>query len=206
MSVTPDEAPSGNGKLPLQYSPPSSHAMVETRSRDRFRKLSNTSLHDQPLLNGNGNGNGNGHVRPGPPLLMAPPRRGSQELRYRFALALVQLRNSAGLSQDLLGYIGRLTIFLVKITTLIQPCWPYVASLEVSIPLVVVAALDLGLPASSSSRQTRQLGAPSFIRHFRTAGVGMRLLLLASHLAVVWMAKRWSALCVIGRQDEWTDW
>lgn len=130
-------------------------------------------------------------------------------MRYKIEIALHHISNILGLRWDLLSYTTRLGIFLLKLGTLGRPCWPYVARLEVSIPLIVVAALDLGLPTittdfAARQRQANQGGLVE--RHPPSTGMGTSLILLALHFAVLWVARRWDALCVSVPQDDWADW
>ncbi|KND93811.1 putative serine/threonine-protein kinase iksA [Tolypocladium ophioglossoides CBS 100239] len=144
-----------------------------------------------------------------PPLLMAPPLNRRGVVRFQIEVALHRISTTLGLRWDLLSYLTRLGVFLLKLGTLGRPCWPYVARLEVSIPLVVVAALDLGLPTITTSfaAHRRQANHGALVeRHFPSTGVGTSLILLTLHFAVLWVARRWDALCVSIPQDDWADW
>ncbi|RDA91870.1 hypothetical protein CP533_0365 [Ophiocordyceps camponoti-saundersi (nom. inval.)] len=140
-----------------------------------------------------------------PPLLMAPPRTRGAELRYQLQMAAHRLVTVFGVGEGMIGYIARLGFFLLKLGSLARPCWPLAASPQVSIPLVVVAALDLGL--SSGSPFTRRR------RRRVVAGLSLQLslfptslVLLAFHFIVLWLARRWSTLCVSAPSEDWNQW
>lgn len=147
----------------------------------------------------------------GPPLLMPPPRSTGSEMWYQLELAL--RRASLGMvpGRDFTYSVVRLGIFLLKLSTLARPCWPYAAKLEVSIPLVVAAALDLGFPRwlsmSETIRQRHQpIGVLLLGKHILIRNLGTSLALLALHFLVLWFARRWGALCVAASQDDWALW
>lgn len=142
-----------------------------------------------------------------PPLLMAPPRSRAGELKHRLGLLLLQLSATLGINPHILGYVARFSVFFFKMTTLVRPCWPYVASLEVSVPLVVMAALDFGLPTSLSPPNIRRPSQEIVIlRASFASGIGTSLVLLVFHFAVLWMARHWNVLCVAVPQGDWIDW
>ena len=144
-----------------------------------------------------------------PPLLMAPPLTRGGAVRYQLEIALDRVSTVLGLRWELLSYITRLGVFLLKLGTLGRPCWPYVARLEVSIPLVLVAAMDLGLPTPTTNlamqrSHSNQGGlAP---RDVPSTGLGTSLILLALHFAILWTARRWDTLCVSIPRDDWAEW
>lgn len=138
-----------------------------------------------------------------PPLLLAPPRSRTSELQHRLSLSLFRLFSFLGLEQTMVNYVVRLSLFLFKIATLARPCFPYVPSPQVSIPLVLVAAIDFGLPGPvSSSSMVRRAS----VRRSAIGGPGTSTVLLVLHLAVLWTASRWGALCVPAPRDVWADW
>ena len=144
-----------------------------------------------------------------PPLLMAPPLTRGGAASYQIEVALDRMVTALGLSWDLLSYITRLGVFLLKLGTLGRPCWPYVARLEVSIPLVIVAALDLGLPTITTSfamRQSQSDQSALVARYLPSAGIGTSLILLGLHFAVLWVARKWDTLCVSIPRDDWAEW
>ncbi|GJN74678.1 calcium-dependent protein kinase [Purpureocillium lilacinum] len=143
-----------------------------------------------------------------PPLLLAPPRTRAEEVRYQTVVMFERMLGIVGIRPEFVSYIGRLGLFLLKMVTLGRPCWPYVASLEVSIPLVVVAALDLGLPTITSAGGARRDSQTGDLvsTHIPSAGLGTSMILLAFHFAVLWLAQKWNALCVAVPGDDWADW
>lgn len=138
-----------------------------------------------------------------PPLLMAPPRRGLDAARHNFALAAHRSFGVLGLHVDLLSYSVRLFLFFVKLVTLLRPCWPYMASFPVCIPLIMVAALDLGRQRSNSQAQ-RWGGMEN--RAFLLSTHISTITLLLLHFTVLWIATRWEALCVAPTWTHWGDW
>ncbi len=134
------------------------------------------------------------------PLLLPPPRTHLEQLQHQTMLAVFRTCSLIGLQRHTVVYAARIGIFALKITTLTRPCWPYMPSLQVSIPLISVAILDLA--SQPNPRQSsRQLLFSSVSRGPWTA-----LLLLTFHFAVLWLASRWNTLCARALRDEWTDW
>jgi hypothetical protein len=84
------------------------------------------------------------HSRPltSPPLLMAPPTTFFGDIRYRASLLL----HRASQDIDSLGTIARLALFLVKMATLQQVCWPYSVARLVGACLFTAAAAELVVP------------------------------------------------------------
>lgn len=133
-----------------------------------------------------------------PPLLMAPPRTKLQEARHRAGLMIFYLLSQVGLERDLVNHTVRLSFFLTKLLTLAQPCWPYVTKMEVAIPLVIVAALDLKVPESANYAlaHRNQHGEIEFGAS-RVRGLAWSTTLFVLHVGALWLAKRWDNLCVI---------
>jgi serine/threonine protein kinase len=76
------------------------------------------------------------------PLLMAPPTTALAELRHR---ATVLLHNATR-NKEQLAFVAKLVLFLLKMGSLVQICWPYSVGRGVAGSLVVVAGVDLGVP------------------------------------------------------------
>lgn len=134
------------------------------------------------------------------PLLLPPPRSQLEQLQHQILLTVFRACSAIGLQKQTVVYASRIGIFGLKITTLTRPCWPYMPSLQVSIPLISVAVLDLA--SQPSSRQySRQLLFNSISRGPWTA-----LLLLMFHFVVLWLAGNWNTLCMRPPRDEWTGW
>ncbi|PTB65806.1 kinase-like protein [Trichoderma citrinoviride] len=198
--------------------PEPSNAIVKSRSHDPHAL--------EPVDQRNSTLQANGHAHPveGGPLLLAPPPQQFSAIPHGAGLFLMRFCAVTGVTPDTVKYLGRLGLFLVKLATLVRPCWPYMTTLEVGGPLVLLAVLDLGLPtsernsaASSSVATIRTTGNVALGRRrpshgelatslFRQTGVGTRLLFLVLHLAVVWEAARREALCVAVPRDEWDGW
>jgi hypothetical protein len=132
-------------------------------------------------------------------LLMAPPRSGGGELIHRMSILGHRVSSGLGITTDTLNYTFRLALFLLKVFTLTQPCWPYVVSFEVATPLVLIAAIELGWPISTSSDNWGRGDA-----RYRVSII-TNILLLGVHLATLWIARRWNILCT-SSHEEWAEW
>ncbi|EGU87607.1 IKS protein kinase [Fusarium oxysporum f. sp. raphani 54005] len=141
-----------------------------------------------------------------PPLLMPPPTTTADALRRRATVFLIRSMHLAGDNSPLLSYTLRLGLFGIKMTTLTRPCWPLMVQPNVGIPLVCVAALDLGLPQVTSYSPTLRQGyGDYFTSGPRAWGLGMSLLLLFLHFTVLWVASGWATLCATNEHDVWAD-
>lgn len=126
---------------------------------------------------------------------MAPPDSQATTFSHKLEIIVFRAWNLMQPLAPTLGYFVRLAIFVAKMISLARPCWPYMVSLRVGVPLVAVAALDLGLP---------QLGtAYSYSRSRRTWGIATSLALLALHFSVLWMTPGWANLCAMAPHDPW---
>lgn len=141
-----------------------------------------------------------------PHLLMAPPRTRLQELRYRTEVYAYRIMGIAGLGDSMVNYSVRMALFVAKLVALTRPCWPYMVRAEVGIPLVAMAAMDLRVPDAAGSLLARrgshgqiEFGAPWY------RGLSWSVVLLAAHLLILWVARRWDTLCVESRQN-WQEW
>lgn len=141
-----------------------------------------------------------------PPLLMAPPRSGLQEVRHRAGVMTLYLLSQVGLEGDLVNHTMRLSFFLTKLFTLTQPCWPYVTKTEVALPLVIVAALDLKVPKSTNyALAHRNSDGQVEFGASRVRGLAWSTALFVLHVGVLWLAQRWDNLCV-KPQSHWEGW
>lgn len=128
-----------------------------------------------------------------PRLLMAPPRTGAGELAYRMSILGHRISTRFGPAGNRLESVFRLTLFFLKVFTLTRPCWPYVITLEVGMPLILMAAIELGWPTSTSNYDwdgTRH--RVSFSTH---------IALLAVHFTALWIARRWNIICTPPLQE-----
>ncbi|PHH80623.1 hypothetical protein CDD80_626 [Ophiocordyceps camponoti-rufipedis] len=157
-----------------------------------------------------------GHSRPlsasvSTPLLMAPPRSNMGEARYQMQMAAHRIVHTLRTERLLTSFATRLAFFLLKLGTLARPCWPLMASPQVSIPLVVVAALDLVMstadsPVAEQRRMRVSHGSLPPLDFFSTEAV-TSLILLAVHFVGLWLARRWGSLCVAALpDDDWAQW
>jgi hypothetical protein len=141
-----------------------------------------------------------------PPLLMPPPTTAADALRRRVTVFIIHFMNLAGPHSPLISYIIRLGLFGIKVTTLLRPCWPLMAQLNVAIPLIGVAALDLGLPrVTSYSPVLIQGHGDYFSSGPRAWGLGMSIVLLVLHFTVLWVASGWGTLCMERQHDIWAE-
>ncbi|KAF4977119.1 hypothetical protein FZEAL_6307 [Fusarium zealandicum] len=142
-----------------------------------------------------------------PPLLLPPPRGASGAVRDKLVVFLFHLITIAGPSLPLLSYAARLGLFVVKITTLTSPCWPFMVQPNIAIPLLAVAALDLGLPQLTGyPPATRPVYGDYRSGGPRAWGLGMSLVLLGLHFTVLWVASGWETLCAAREQEGWPEW
>lgn len=98
-------------------------------------------------------------------LLMPPPRR-------------FNWNTLSTLESDWINHLLRLSFFFAKITSLIQPCSPYIPNLQIAFPLIFFAAVDL-----ISNRSG-----------------GTSILLVMIHAFILWFVRR-DFLC----PDQWPN-
>ncbi|KAL7796801.1 serine/threonine protein kinase [Trichoderma ceciliae] len=200
-----DEDTMQDGSVFDQALPESSNAIVKSGSQNGHQSNHHHAL--QPTDPRNTPLRTNGHAHHDGPLLLAPPPQEISTIPHGTGFLLLRFCATTGVTPDTVRYSGRLSLFLIKLATLVRPCWPYMASLEVGAPLVLLAVLDLGLPTSTDTARARRPGHGELVTSlFRQTGLGTRLLFLALHVAVIWMARRWEALCVAVPHDEWAGW
>ena len=141
-----------------------------------------------------------------PPLLMPPPTRRGRLDRYLHVILYYTMAFMTH-NYEFLSYLTRFGLMAGKLATLARPCWPYMPTLQVSGPLLCVAALDFGLPVASPTTRPIDMTEPKFHRWLRgVRGPGTSLLLLVLHLMVIWMAGRFEALCMGMSADGWPHW
>lgn len=128
-----------------------------------------------------------------PPLLMAPPELPNNSLSHKLGIVAFRTWTLLRPLAPTLGYFVRLALFVAKMVSVARPCWPYMVSLHLGVPLVAVAALDLGLP---------QLGN-TYSYGRRNWGITASLALLAMHFSVLWVASGRARLCAMVPHDEW---
>ena len=147
-----------------------------------------------------------------PRLLLPPPSGGAlSQLRRRGAAGLARLLTLVGLDGEGVNHGFRVALLLLKMGLLAQPCWPYMTRLEVGLPLLLVATMDVRPPppppphaGSAAVIWDRQHGHD--LSSFRIRGFWTSMLLLVAHGVVVWMAAEWNSLCVADPRDEWAGW
>ena len=138
-----------------------------------------------------------------PPLLLEPPRSTIDDAGHGLQIALHRISVLIGINEDFISHTLRLSLFFAKLATLARPCWPYMSTWEVSIPLILIAVLDLGHPSF------RRM-PPGWVNFDSGSALPVNPLvslgLLLLHLAVLWVANRWEALCVVAHPDPWGGW
>lgn len=116
------------------------------------------------------------------PLLMPPPSGRVGRFNQHLALASHSATSWMQSNGRLLTYIAKFIIFLFKAYTLTKPCLPWASNPLVSVPLLVLAAMDLVLVGRMEGRMTT--------------------LLLLTHVVALSVASRYGSLCTSGR-DMW---
>lgn len=173
-----------------------SHSMVLSRSQDGYRNSTIAS-------DGQSESQVTQNRSFSPPLLMPPPSPPPNVLVSQLTVVFHRAMTLLDPHLALLGYVGRLICFVVKMYSLARPCMPFIINLQVGAPLVAVAALDLGLP-----QRTNFVSAtgPARSLHRRAWGLGTSLLLLMLHFTALWVASKQNALCVNNRHEPLSDW
>ena len=115
-------------------------------------------------------------------LLMPPPTTRWGEVRHRTIVFMYRHAES-------LAFVLRTALFLAKMASLSRPCWPYTVRVGVGSFLLLLAALDLGMP--------------------QTMGYWdwwASLVLLVVHFAVLGLAARSEVLCTMTGDEPWLAW
>ena len=134
---------------------------------------------------------------------MAPPSSASSLLTGRLGLLFYRVVTLAGPTHPLLSYLIRLGLFIIKMMSLTRPCWPFMISSNIAIPLVGLAALDLGLPRLTAPWP----GYGDYLsRNPRAWGFSTSLVLVALHFTSLWVALGWDTLCVAKPHETWQEW
>lgn len=173
-----------------------SQSMVLSRSQDGSRHR--VSIHDDRDMKE--------REAYGPPLLMAPPEGMSNALSRRLGILPFHIWAFLRPYLSILGYLVRLNLFIVKIISLGRPCWPYMTSLQISIPLLAAAALDVGLPQRTGSSVTIHSSRTStFSTYPRVWAIVKSLALLVLHFVVLWISSSRHALCAATPPERWPE-
>lgn len=168
-------------------------AMTLSRSRDGFSPGLRAEMPDDASTDG--------HEEPmSSPLLLPEPPNTSVLGRLNRSVRTVAIRTSqvTGITSSTVEYFLRLSLFLVKLSTLAQPCWPYMPTLHVAVPLLILATLDLRM---SPGQEVHHHRGRSTARAF---GSSAGLLLL--HASLLWYARSQQALCLAVLHEAWPDW
>ncbi|KAK6064648.1 Carotenoid 9,10(9',10')-cleavage dioxygenase 1 [Seiridium cupressi] len=174
-------------KLPPPASPRHQHAMTLSRSQDgSLQREHRASREDaqEPVAS--------------PPLLMPPPTTFWGDIRHQGVLGWHGMCQFYLDNAEDVVFLMRLAMFLLKMASLARMCWPLAARLEISTPLVGVAAMDLGMPHRDvlvarpvdGSRMPRRSGASRWQWGWRISGA-----LFILHFLILWLANRWSRPC-----------
>ncbi|CEJ88566.1 hypothetical protein VHEMI04755 [[Torrubiella] hemipterigena] len=121
-------------------------------------------------------------------LLLPAPRTRLGKVEDFVSDLVVRVSDVMGIPTRTFRFGFKLALFLVKLNALSKPCWPFMPSLEVGAPLIIVAALDLAWPANNRPSQGRFM--------VNDSGVGLSIVLLGLHFAALWLAHGWDSLCV----------
>ncbi|KAH6647307.1 kinase-like domain-containing protein [Truncatella angustata] len=169
-------------------SPGRSQAMMLSNSQDDFFQSPPAEPDDknshQPLAS--------------PPLLMPPPSTFGGDIWHKGVVALHSTRRFYLSNLQGVVFLLRLGIFLLKMASVARMCWPLTARLEISAPLVAVAAMDLGMPhdGAAISAHANGLHVPRYSASLRWAwGWRISSMLLMLHFAVVWAVTSWHSPC-----------
>ncbi|CCF45643.1 hypothetical protein CH063_03660 [Colletotrichum higginsianum] len=172
---------------------PQAQAMVSSRSQDSFIRLSPEreesvdSSKDEPLNS--------------PPLLMPPPATPFEALRHKLMIGRMRASQLVRYNANPLLAVLRLGFFLSKMLSLTRPCWPFMVSPNIAAPLVMLAALDLGL-ASAGTRPLTPYGRETSRRMPNGLpwawGLRGSVVLVVLHLIVLWFGRHWNSLCTRG--------
>ncbi|TAQ89984.1 hypothetical protein B7494_g1742 [Chlorociboria aeruginascens] len=84
-------------------------------------------------------------AHPSPPLLMPPPSTALSSIKNRISLYHHYTLSWYHLNESLLNILTKLLIFLFKILSLTQLCFPSAPKQEIFYPLIGIAALELGI-------------------------------------------------------------
>lgn len=144
-----------------------------------------------------------------PALLLPPPNFTTFPPFTTRVLGHPALQQFIYVNIDTLAFLFRFALFVVKMAALVRPCWPYMVSVEAAIPLVGVAALDLGLPMPRNDRVDRGRGGPGGGGRYGGGGILRRgwkasLVAFLLHFFILAVVGRWGTLCALPR--DWMDW
>ncbi|KAI9732749.1 MAG: putative serine/threonine-protein kinase iks1 [Claussenomyces sp. TS43310] len=118
-----------------------------------------------------------------PPLLLPPPSTRLDDLKNRIAVYRHHVNRWAHLNQQVLILAAKLLLFIFKVYALMKPCSPLATKPLFSYPLLLLAAVDLGLGGGLSWRITG--------------------LLTVVHFSALVAALGRGELCVLGEPWDW---
>lgn len=121
-------------------------------------------------------------------LLLPAPRTRLGKMEDYVGDLVTRVSEVTGVPIRTFRFCFKLGLFLFKLKALSKPCWPFLPSLEVGVPLIIIAALDLAWPATNRPSQGRFL--------VNDSGIGLSIVLLGLHVASLWLAQGWDSLCV----------
>lgn len=134
-----------------------------------------------------------------PPLLMPPPTTIWDDIKHSGMLSWHSTCRFYSSNAEGIVFLLRLGMFLVKMASLTRMCWPLAARLEISTPLLGVAAMDLGMPYKDTLGVRQQEGSrgpqsSATSRWNWSWGLGGALFIL--HFVILWSAKYWARPCL----------
>lgn len=129
---------------------------------------------------------------PPPPLLLAPPGKAPGSVKYSITqhrLIYLYDRNA-----ESIVFFSRLLMFLIKMASMVRLCWPFMVNPRVGAPIIILAAMDLGMPRRDSLGPSQEGGSrrPSSWRwDWRVSSM-----LFAMHFVALGAISKWgAALC-----------
>ena len=141
-------------------------------------------------------------------LLTDAPSSGTSLVRRTWGAVLSCMVRISNPDHGGVIFVARLAFFAGKITTLARPCWPYMSSLGVSIPLLSIAAIDLGLPSSLYDRKRVRSQQRDYAANRPSSvwGLWTSFFLLLLHFLILWIVRRRGLLCALHQNPRWSSW
>ena len=132
---------------------------------------------------------------PNTPLLMPPPTTGVRTMPGEGS-GWSSLFRQLPPPYELLTILFWVASFLAKMAALTMPCLPFMFNLATGLPLILVAALDLGAAVTRRSGGHRDGTADRAHPRWRLdLGTKTSLVLLGLHFLSAWVLDRFGVLC-----------
>jgi hypothetical protein len=162
------------------------HALTLSRSRDHYREPAPDVHQSFDTLDTSR-------------LLMPPPSTTAETIRRNFFYLLSSLAEVLNLAN--VWFLARVGIFVIKLVALHRSCWPFMATLEVSVPLLLLAALDLRFPGTSPL-VSQQVDSSRQSFYHAIVGGAISLGLFWVHFAAIYGATTRNVLCVVNERHD----